>query len=236
MSSPPKQIHEWPLELNAPQANDYIPWSQNSATGKLKFGSLLQALNNIYLQSSQAGEIIDDRVATLLVAGANIALTYNDQLNTLTISAATTGGGHTIQDEGTSLVGRSKLAFVGSTVNVVDDPSNDRTVVNISGSFGNFLNGGAITGAPTQTTIVFSQIPGSGGVPPYTYAWYRATVPNFILDGATLLSGVTTAIFNDTGLNPQTFYYYRRIVSDQIGNKQATEEVAISTLGGGGGA
>lgn len=37
-------------------------------------------------------ETIDDRVAALLQAGANITLTYNDGANTLTIAAASSGG------------------------------------------------------------------------------------------------------------------------------------------------
>lgn len=39
-------------------------------------------------------EAIDDRVAALLVAGANITLTYNDGANTLTIAASSSGGGN----------------------------------------------------------------------------------------------------------------------------------------------
>ncbi len=38
-------------------------------------------------------EAVDDRVAALLVAGANITLTYNDAANTLTVAASGGGGG-----------------------------------------------------------------------------------------------------------------------------------------------
>lgn len=38
-------------------------------------------------------ETIDDRVASLLVAGSNITLTYDDGANTLTIDASGGGGG-----------------------------------------------------------------------------------------------------------------------------------------------
>lgn len=50
-------------------------------------------------------EVIDDRVAALLVAGANITITYNDASNTLTIAAAT-GASTTVPvvaDTGTAL-------------------------------------------------------------------------------------------------------------------------------------
>lgn len=47
---------------------------------------------------SDFSEAVDDRVATLLTAGSNITLNYNDATNTLTISAAGAGGGATLAD------------------------------------------------------------------------------------------------------------------------------------------
>jgi hypothetical protein len=44
-------------------------------------------------QVSDFPEAVDDRVATLLVAGANITLTYNDVANTLTVASTGGGGG-----------------------------------------------------------------------------------------------------------------------------------------------
>lgn len=41
---------------------------------------------------SDFAEAVDDRIASLLVAGANISLTYNDASNTLTIAATGSGG------------------------------------------------------------------------------------------------------------------------------------------------
>jgi len=46
-----------------------------------------------YLQLANVSEVVDDRVAALLVAGTNITLTYDDGANTLTIDAAGGGGG-----------------------------------------------------------------------------------------------------------------------------------------------
>lgn len=42
-----------------------------------------------------SGELVDDRVASLLVAGSNVTITYDDTANTLTIAAASTSGGIT---------------------------------------------------------------------------------------------------------------------------------------------
>lgn len=46
-----------------------------------------------YVLDADLNESIDDRVASLLVAGTNITLTYNDASGTLTIDSAGGGGG-----------------------------------------------------------------------------------------------------------------------------------------------
>jgi len=59
---------------------------QDALDGKQDSGS--------YVTTSALNELVDDRVNTLLVPGSNITLTYDDALNTLTISAAS-GGSNT---------------------------------------------------------------------------------------------------------------------------------------------
>ncbi|CAB4139723.1 hypothetical protein UFOVP353_3 [uncultured Caudovirales phage] len=51
------------------------------------------ALNDLSTAGGLTVEQVDDRVASLLVAGSNITLTYNDTLNTLTIASSGGGGG-----------------------------------------------------------------------------------------------------------------------------------------------
>lgn len=51
-----------------------------------------------YVTAADLPELVDDRVAALLVAGANITLTYNDPANTLTIAASGGGGGGNLDD------------------------------------------------------------------------------------------------------------------------------------------
>lgn len=53
-----------------------------------------------------------------------------------TAFVSTTGGGHTIQDEGVSLTQRTNLNFVGAGVTATDDSANDATKVTISTSAG----------------------------------------------------------------------------------------------------
>lgn len=67
-------------------------------------------------------EAVDDEVATLLVAGTNISITYNDAANTLTI-ASTAGGITTLGTSGTD------LNISGTTLNVPDASATARGVV-----------------------------------------------------------------------------------------------------------
>lgn len=62
--------------------------SWGGITGTLSSQTDLQTALNAKVNTSTLSESIDDRVAALLVAGANITLTYNDAGNSLTIAAA----------------------------------------------------------------------------------------------------------------------------------------------------
>lgn len=79
---------------------------------------------------SGLAESIDDRVAALLVAGANVTLTYNDPANTLTIAAAVAG--HTIADEGAALTQRATLNLTGPGVRATDNSGAARTDVTVN--------------------------------------------------------------------------------------------------------
>lgn len=81
-------------------ANVNVDWG--SLTGTLSNQTDLQAALNTKASSahthvaanvSDFSEAVDDRVAALLVAGANVTLTYDDESNTLTIAATGGGGG-----------------------------------------------------------------------------------------------------------------------------------------------
>jgi hypothetical protein len=65
-------------------------------TGTLSAQTDLQSALNAKANTSTLPETIDDRVAALLVAGANITLTYNDVANSLTIAAASGLSGQAI--------------------------------------------------------------------------------------------------------------------------------------------
>lgn len=65
--------------------------SISRSTGAASFPAGLSGLTAA--QISNFAEAVDDRVAALLTAGANVTLAYNDAANTLTIAASGSGGG-----------------------------------------------------------------------------------------------------------------------------------------------
>jgi hypothetical protein len=69
---------------------------------------------------SDFAEAVDDRVGALLVAGANVTLTYNDASNTLTIAASGTGGGGSPGGSSGQFQTNNAGAFAGSNLIVID--------------------------------------------------------------------------------------------------------------------
>jgi hypothetical protein len=103
-------------------------------------------------------EVIDDRVAALLVAGANITLTYNDAGNILTIAASGGGGG--------------SAAFTAATLTGVPYGSQyaEVTVTDaaISPASKIMIAWGMVTDAdentPDMDAVTFTAVPGSGSM------------------------------------------------------------------------
>lgn len=70
------------------------------------------------------------------------------------VDAGGTGGGHTIEDEGTPLTQRDTLNFVGAGVTVTDDAGNDATVVTIPGGGG--MNVETPIGSVNSSNVTFT--------------------------------------------------------------------------------
>lgn len=89
-------------------------------------------------------EDVDDRVAALLVEGANITLTYNDGAGTLTIASASGGTNYqTFRDSGTDKTQRAAANFVDTariSFTLTDDGANGETEISAD-----LIPGGNIT-------------------------------------------------------------------------------------------
>jgi len=96
-------------------------------------------------------ERVDDRVATLLQAGTNITLNYDDVANTLTIAATAGAGGiTTVQEEGSNLTNRSTINFIGGGITATDNSGSGRTDITLDATL-NALAAYNTDGILTQT-------------------------------------------------------------------------------------
>lgn len=124
---------------------------------------------------------------TPIKAGTGTTVT-KDAFGAYVVSATATGGGHTIQDEGSNLTQRTKLNFVGAGVTVTDDSGNDATIVTISTS----------AGAGYQS-VTGGSVDGSNAV----FTW--ASAPNAIMvDGVMLRKVASDGTVNWTGTTTTT--------------------------------
>lgn len=94
------------------------------------------------------------------------------------------------------------------------------------------VTAGALTQVSvTDTKAVLSSAAASGGTGPYTYQWYRSTVSGFTPGGGNIISGATDLELEDSGLIPNTQYYYKVVATD-TGDSNATDEssqLAVAT-------
>lgn len=106
-------------------------------------------------------EEVDDRVAALIVAGANITKTYDDLNNTLTIAAAgSTGTGLTLEDVDDRV---AALIIPGTNISKTYDDLNNTLTLSASGGTGgtNYVSASqyltlaeAITAAANKTLLI----------------------------------------------------------------------------------
>lgn len=66
----------------------------------LTLADVIAALGYTPADGAGINELIDDRIAALLVAGTNITLNYDDAAGTLTINSTGTGGGGVTTPDG----------------------------------------------------------------------------------------------------------------------------------------
>jgi hypothetical protein len=79
----------------------------------------------------------------------------------------------------------------------------------------------------TDTSASFTATEATGGTGPYTHQWYRDTVSGFTPGPGNILSGKTDLTLDDSGLLPNTTYYYKLRYTDAV---SATDDASITTL------
>ncbi len=93
------------------------------------------------------------------------------------------------------------------------------------------LAAGSVTtsnvGSSTATIVVGAA---TGGVPAYSYQWYRSATPGFTPGTGNIVSGANSLTLNDTGLTPSTTYYYKNVITDSASSTATTAQATIMTL------
>lgn len=138
-------------------------------------------------------ELVDDRVNSLLVAGTNIALTYNDAANTLTIDSTAGGAalaGSWTFDTGTSAAdpGNKKIRFNSATLaSVTAIYVNDTTNQNFDASTVlGFLASGHRIFIQQKNDATRAALFQLSGDPTDNTGWW--TIPVTVVDSGTLMA------------------------------------------------
>lgn len=77
------------------------------------------------------------------------------------------------------------------------------------------LTAGALTQQSVgSTTANLISTAASGGTGPYSQQWYRSTTTGFSPGGGNIITGATALTLHDTGLLPNTIYYYKVVYTD----------------------
>ena len=91
------------------------------------------------------------------------------------------------------------------------------------------LAAGALSQVSVQsTTATVSSAVATGGTGPYTYQWYRSNLTGFVAGPGNLISGATSLTLNDSGLIPNTTYFYKVIATDSTLATATSSQLALS--------
>lgn len=79
----------------------------------------------------------------------------------------------------------------------------------------------------SQNTANLSSAVATSGTSPYTYQWYRSTTTGFTPGGGNIIAGATSLTLADTGLIPNTQYYYKVKVTDSAGSPATADSAQL---------
>lgn len=82
-----------------------------------------------------------------------------------------------------------------------------------------------------STTASLLSAAATGGTGPYTYQWYRSTTSGFTPGAGNIIEGATALTLNDSGLIPNTQYYYEVVATDTGagGATSGSAQLAVQT-------
>ena len=81
----------------------------------------------------------------------------------------------------------------------------------------------------SQNGAVLSSAAASGGTAPYSYQWYRSTASGFTPGAGNLISGATSLSLTDSGLIPNTGYFYKVVATDAVAATATSAQLAVQT-------
>lgn len=82
-----------------------------------------------------------------------------------------------------------------------------------------------------QTIASLSATAATGGTAPYSYQWYRSVTSGFSPGAGNIISGATSLSLSDSGLIPNTTYYYKVVATDSAGSPASITytQLAVTT-------
>lgn len=81
----------------------------------------------------------------------------------------------------------------------------------------------------TDSQVVASSAVATGGTGPYTYQWYRSTTSGFTPGGGNIISGATSLSLTNSGLVPNTQYYYKVVATDSLAATAESAQLSVVT-------
>ena len=89
---------------------------------------------------------------------------------------------------------------------------------------------GALSQVSVGSTVAsLSSAAATGGTGPYTYQWYRSTVSAFTPGAGNIISGATALTLSDSGLIPNTQYYYKVVATDSGSVSGTSAQLGVVT-------
>lgn len=83
--------------------------------------------------------------------------------------------------------------------------------------------------AVQATAVTVSSGAATGAIAPVTYQWYRSTSSGFTPGAGNSVSGATALTLSDSGLIPNTKYYYEIVATDSTASTASSSQIAITT-------